>query len=178
VGEDVIYYFKAMSDMSHSDLITLAAVFVAILSALYARQARDAAQRANGIALHNNLRPLRLAAYQSMREFTQFCTTYRTLWQPEPVHGTRNLVEHIETFKWEIDRLGPLAMPDVEKKAVELQNMAGQLQRVLDRLAAGQNKPADQSYDTAEHNLDGLVDWFANEHLGLKALFLPYLDNA
>lgn len=164
--------------MQDSDLIALAALSIAVLSALYARQARDAARRANELTAHYNLRPLRLVAYKLMKEFIHFCTTYRTLWLPEPVHGTRDLVEHIETFKWEIDRLGPLVMPDVEKKAVELQNMAWQLQRVLDRLAAGQNKPADQSYDTAEHNLDGLVDLFANEHLGLKALFQPYLDNA
>lgn len=164
--------------MQDSDLIALAAVLAAVLSALYARHARDAARRANNIAVHHNLRPLRLAVYQSMKEFAHYCSTYRTLQQVRAVNGTRDLVEHIESFKWEIDQHGPLAMPDIEGKAAEFQNKAWQLQRILDRIAGGQSNPLDRAYDSAEENLDGLVDWFANEHRQLRTSFQPYLGGA
>lgn len=91
-------------------------------------------------------------------------------------NGTRDLVEQIENFKWEIDQHGSLAMPNVEDKATQLEKKAWQMQRLLDRIAGGQNNSHDRVYNTAEENLDGLVDWFATEHRQLKTLFQPYLD--
>lgn len=164
--------------MQRSDLIALAALLVAAPAAWYARQARDAARTANDISVHQHLRPLRLAVYQTMNEFAHFCSTYRALQYVKAVNGTRDLVEHIESFKWEIDKYGPLAMPDIEKKVEEFQSKAWQLQRVLDRIAGGQNNPLDQAYDSAKENLDGLVDWFSNEYRGLRTSFQPYLDVA
>ena len=162
--------------MPDSDLIAFAAVLAALLSALYARHARDTAQRANDIAIHQTFRPLRLAVYQNMKEFSRYCSTYRTLLHLGTVNGTRDLVAQIESFKWEVDQHGPLAMPDVEKKASEFEKNAWQLQRLLDRIAGGQNNPHDPSYATAEENVDALVVWFANEHRELRALFQPYLS--
>lgn len=164
--------------MQTSDLIAFTAVLAALLSALYARHARDTARRANDIAVHQNLRPLRLAVYQSMRQFSHFCSTYHTLLHVGAVNGTRDLVAQIDSFKWEIDQHGPLAMPEVERRASEFEKKGWQLQRVLDRIAEGQNNPDDRAYATAEENVDGLVDWFANEHRELRKLFQPYLGGA
>lgn len=162
--------------MHSSDLIALAALLVAAPAAWYARQARDAARTANDISIYLHIRPIRLAVYQAMYKFAHFCSTYRTLQYVKAVHGTREIVEYIENFKWEIDKYGPLAMPDIEKKVEEFQSMAWQLQRVLDRIAGGQNNPLDQAYETAEENLDDIIDWFSNEYRGLRASFQPYLD--
>lgn len=164
--------------MPDSDPIAIAALLAALLSALYTRHARDAARRANDISVQQTLRPLRLAVYQTMKQFSHFCTTYRTLQHVGAVYSTRDLVEQIESFKWEIDQHGPLAMPNVEDKASQFEKKAWQMQRLLDRIAVGQNNPHDPAYNSAEENLDGLVDWFATEHRQLKTLFQPYLGVA
>jgi len=164
--------------MPNSDLIAIAAVLAALLSALYARHARDVARRANDISIQQTLRSLRLAVYQSMKQFSHFCTTYRTLQHVGAVNGTHDLIEQIESFKWEIDQHGPLAMPDVEDRASQFDKKAWQMQRLLDRISGGQNNPHDPIYNSAEDNLNGLVDWFATEHRQLKTLFQPYLDVA
>lgn len=168
-------YANAMPD---SDLIAYAAALVALLSALYARHTRDATRRANDIAVQNGLRPFRLEVYRSMQDFAHYCSTCRTLWHLGAVKGTRDLVGRIESFKWEIEQQGPLAMPSVEAKVAEFQNKAWQMQRLLDRLAVGQNNPEDRAYQSGEENMDGLVEWFANERKELKATFQPYLGEA
>lgn len=162
--------------MQISDLIAVAALLAALLSAWYARDSRDANRRANDISVHQTLRPLRLAAYQIMRQFSDYCVTYRTLQHVDAVRGTHNLVEQIENFKWEIAQLGYLGMPVVEEKSTQFVNKAWQMQRVLDRIAGGQNIDLDSARSSDEQNLDHLVDWFDAEHRQLSMLFLPYLD--
>lgn len=135
------------TNMPTSDLIAIAAVLIALFSAEYARRSGNAAQKANEIArkaneiaVRNSLRPARLEVYRSMMDFAQYCSTYWTHWTLEhlgPVIGTRDLVERIDSFKWEIEQQGPLHMPDVETKASEFQRKAWQIQRLLDRLAVG-----------------------------------------
>lgn len=164
--------------MMDSDLLAIAAALVAFLSALYARHTRDAARKANEIAIHNILMPLRLEVYRSMQDFAHYCATYRTLWHLGAVKGTRDLVGRIDSFKWEVEQRGPLAMPSVENKIAEFQRKAWQIQRLLDRLSAGQNNPEDQAYKTGEENMDALVEWFANERKALRATFQPYLGEA
>lgn len=164
--------------MQNSDLIALGAMAVAGLSALYSRHTRDASRRANDITVHYHLRPLRLAVYQSMRQFAHYCSTYRTLQCIGNVNGTRELVDQIENFKWEIEQHGPLAIPVIEEKISELQMKSWQLQKLLDRLSGDQNTPTDRAYETAEENIAGLIDWFANEHRTLKVLFKSYLEKA
>lgn len=164
--------------MSVSDLIAIAAFLVASLSAWYTCDARNAARKANEIAARNSLRPSRLEVYRSMRDFAHYCCTYPTHWHsnPVPVEGTRNLMKQIDSFKWEIEQQGPLAMPTVESKIKEFQNNARKMLRLLDRLAAGRNNPEDRNYQTGEENLDAIIDWFANEEKELQATFQSYLS--
>jgi hypothetical protein len=161
--------------MSDSDLIAFAAVLAACLAALYARHARDAAHKANELSVYWQWRPLRLAVFQSMAQFAQYCSTYVTLHHMKAVNGTRDLVARIDTFKWEIEQHGPLAMPEVEAKVEEFVKGAWQMQRLLDRIAGGQNVSLEPVYSTAEENLDAVVDWFAEQNRELKTVFREHL---
>ena len=164
--------------MPDSDLIAYAAVLAACLAALYARHARDAARKANEISEYWQRRPLRLAVFQSMTQFALYCSTYVTLHHMKAVHGTRDLVSHIDTLKWEIEQHGPLAIPEVEAKVEEFVKGAWQMQRLLDRIAGGQNNPLDQAYPTAQENLDAVVNWFAEQNRELRTLFNEHLAGA
>jgi hypothetical protein len=94
----------------------------------------------------------------------------------QAAEGTRDLVEHIESLKWEIDNYGPLKMPDIEKKAIEFQNKGWQLQRLLDHLAGDGHKPHDLEYEAIEDEMHGITDWFAQEHKEIKGAFTKYLS--
>lgn len=85
-------------------------------------------------------------------------------------------MKQIDSFKWEIEQQGPLAMPTVESKIKEFQNNARKMLRLLNRLAAGRNNPEDRNYQTGEENLDAIIDWFANEEKELQATFQSYLS--
>lgn len=164
--------------MDIGDLAAYGSFLVAILSAFYARHAVTVSKRGNKIATHHQLRPLRLNAYNAMKEFAHYCETYSTKLHLRAVEGTRDLVAHIESFEWEIDRLGPLDISQAEEKMHELTQKAWQLQRILDRIAGGQNNPADREYETAEDNKIGLIEWFHAERKGLQTLFEQYLGGA
>ena len=164
--------------MPDSDLIAYAAVLASCLAALYARHARDAVRKANDISVYWQRRPLRLAVFQSMAQFTQYCSTYVTLHHLKLVNGTRDLMARIDTFKWEIEQHGPLAMPDVESKVQEFIKGAGQMQRLLDRISGGQDESLDPVYSTAEENLFAVVEWFAEQNRELKTLFRDHLAGA
>ena len=164
--------------MSRSDLLAIAALLIAGLAAFYARGARDAVAKANKITVHESRRPLRLAVFQAMFQFSHYCSTYWTLYHLGAVNKARDLVARIETFKWEIEQHGHLDMPDVEAKVKELISNAWNMQRLIDRIAGGQNEPLDRTYATAEENVEGLVERFASENLELKTLFRPYLARA
>jgi hypothetical protein len=113
-----------------------------------------------------------------MFQFSHYCSTYWTLYHLGAVKKARDLVARIDTFKWEIEQHGHLDMPDVEDKEKELISNAWNMQRLIDRIAGGQNKPVDRTYATAEENIQGVVEWFANENHELKTLFRPYLAGA
>ncbi len=161
--------------MLDSDLISFAAVLVACLAAIYARHACDAARKANELTVYLQRRPLRLAVFQSMTQFAQYSSTYVTLNHLKVVNGTRDLVARIDTFEWEIEQHGPLALPEVEAKVEEFVNSAWQIQKLLDRIAGGQNVSLDPKYSTAQENLDAMVDWFAEQNRELKTIFRVYL---
>lgn len=165
-------------DIKVSDVIAVIALLISLLSAIYARGQRTAAERANLIAVRESRRPLRLQVFQSMHHFSKYCSKYWTLYHMGEVSRSRELTERIDTFKWEIEQHGSLDMPDVAEKAKALVNGAWKLQRLVDRIAVGQNNPHDREYATAEENVEGLVVWFANENRELKALFQPYLGAA
>lgn len=162
-------------DIKISDVIAAIALLISVLSAIYARGQRTAAERANLIAVRESRRPLRLQVFQSMHHFSKYCSQYWTLYHMGEVNRSRELMERIDTFKWEIEQHGHLDMPDVEEKAKAFVNGAWKLQRLVDRIANGQNNPHDREYSTAEENVKGLVDWFAKENRELKTLFQPYL---
>ena len=164
--------------MKIGDLLALGALLVAVMSAIYARHARDAAREANEIARHQTLRPLRVAVYEQMKDFSGFCAKYRTLQTVGAVTGIRDLVERIEDFQWELERKGPLGMKDVEEKAENFVNEAWKMQRLFDRLAGGQDKPIDRDYQSAEENLDAVLDWFGIERRKLMNLFAKHLEVA
>jgi hypothetical protein len=157
--------------MEISDWISLIAICVALLSAFYARHGVKESCRANKIAIHNNLRPHRLAVYNSVKTFLKYCSTYTTLQSLKIVEGTRDLVAKIDEVKWEIDQHGQLSMPEVEKKFEEIKSKAWQLQRVLDRLSGPDPKPIDSNYPTAEDNLDGLIEWFSSQEKEIRTVF-------
>lgn len=164
--------------LSLTDGVALAAALIAVLSAVYSRGAWVAAERANEISTRESLRPLRLQVFQAMSEFSHYCCTYRTMLHIGNVKGTRDLTDRIDTFEWEIEKSGHLGMPDVEERVRKFVNSAWKMQRLIDRIAGGQNNPHDAPYVTAEENLDALVEWFGRERRELKLLFEPYLSAA
>lgn len=161
-----------------TDTIAGAAFLVAILSVIYAHGAQLAAKRANEISNRESLRPLRLQVYRAMHQFAHYCCTYWTLCHLQQVRGTRDLTERIDSFKWEIEQLGHLRMPEVDERTRQFVNAAWKIQRLIDRIAGGQNNPHDSPYATAEDNLHGLIEWFAEEQRELKVLFAPHLSIA
>ncbi|MBY0498596.1 MAG: hypothetical protein K2P74_03125 [Nitrosomonas sp.] len=163
-------------DIEVSDIIAAVALLISVLSAIYARGQRIAAERANLIAVRESRRPLRLQVFQSMHHFSKYCSTYWTLYHMGEVNRSQELMERIATFKWEIEQHGYLDMPDVEEKVKAFVNGAWKLQRLVDRIASGQNNPHDPEYATAKENVEGVVDWFAKENRELKALFQSYLS--
>lgn len=166
------------NSISTTDLIAVAALLVALLSAIYARGARDAANQANEISTRESLRPLRLQAFQAMHHFSLYCSKYWTLYNMGEVNRSRELTAKISTFEWEIKQHGHLGMAGVEEKAKELVRGAWKMQRLVDRIAGGQTNPHDREYESAEDNIQGLVDWFGKENGDLQALFQPYLSAA
>ena len=161
-----------------TDAIAGAAFLVAILSAIYAHDAQLAAKRANEISNRESLRPLRLQVYRAMHQFAHYCCTYWTLYHLQQVKGTRDLTERIDSFKWEIEQHGHLGMPEVDERTRQFVNAAWKIQRLIDRIAGGQNNPHDSPYPTAEDNLHSLIEWFAEEERELKVLFAPHLSIA
>ena len=161
--------------MENSDLITLAAVGVAILAAIYARRAARHAQRANAITVHNALHPHRLAVFTALVEFLHFCSTYRTLQSVGNVKGTNDLMTRLDRFKWEVAQHGPLDMPEVEKVTKETTTKACQLQRSLGQLGEPSDSRADAEYFAEEDRMHELLDWFASQEKQAPSVFEPYL---
>ena len=167
-----------MSNENLALLISLLSCLIALVSAYYARKSRDIAKEANRISIHHDLKPARLAVYNRLRDFAEYCGKYYTLQCVQAVEGTNDLCNRIAELKWEIDSYGPLDMKDIEVKAEEFQKKAWQLQRVLDRLKGKDRSPLDKKYENIEDNLYGLIDWFAKEKDDLKQVFEKYIKIA
>lgn len=95
-------------DIEVSDIIAVVALLISVLSAIYARGQRIAAERANLIAVRESRRPLRLQVFQSMHYFSKYCSTYWTLYHMGEVNRSQELMERIATFKREIEQHGHL----------------------------------------------------------------------
>lgn len=163
--------------MDAPDLLSLGALLVSILSALYARHANSEAKRANAASLHWQQRPLRLEVYRSMFQFAQFCSTYFTMWHLKAVNGTRDLTSRIDSFKWEIAQHGPLNMPEVEALQGRMISSAWNMQRLIDRIAGGHHESMDAAFVDADEHLHHLISWFASERDGLVSTFGGYLTS-
>lgn len=161
--------------MEKSDLIALLAVCFAALAALYARWAATQARKANETSIQAELKPRRLSVYASVKDFLHFCSIYKTMQSLQMVRGTRDLGAKIDTFKWEVGQHGPLDMPEVENLIENARKRALRLQRLLDRLAGAGAKPIETEFETAEDNVDAIIEWFAAQEKELKNLFEPYL---
>ena len=161
--------------MERSDLIALLAVCFTALAALYARWAVTQARKANEISIQVELKPRRLSVYESVKDFLHFCSTYKTMQSLKMVKGTRELVAKIDTLKWEVEQHGPLDMPEVETLIENARKKAWQLQRLIDRLAGPNAKPIEKGFESAEDNVDAVIDWFAAKEKDLKDIFEPYL---
>lgn len=161
--------------MERSDLIALLSVCFAALAALYARWAATQARKANLIAIQAELKPRRLFVHASVKDFLHFCSTYITMQSLKTVQGSRDLVVKIDTFNWEVEQHGPLDMPEVENLIETARKKAWQLQRLIDRLEGSDAKPVEKGFETAEDNVDAIIEWFATEEKELKEIFEPYL---
>lgn len=113
-----------------------------------------------------------------MYQFAHYCSTYWALYLGGEVLRSRELTARIAEFDWEINLHGLLEMPIVEERIQQFVNNAWKMQRLIDRIAGGQTNPHDSQYETAEENVQALVDWFGGEKRALKTLFAPYLAAA
>lgn len=91
------------------------------------------------------------------------------------VQGTNDLMNKIDTFKWEVEQHGTLDMPEVEDLIDKARKKALQLQQLLDRLTGPNAKPLDKGFETAEDNLYDVIDWFALKEKELRETFEPHL---
>jgi hypothetical protein len=162
--------------MGTSDFIALLSACIASLAALYARWAATQAAKANAIAVKAELKPRRLSVYGSAKAFFHFCSTYTTMLSLKMMDGTRDLVARIDAFKWEVEQHGPLDMPEFQILVANACQKAWQLQRLIDRLQGPNATPIEKGHDTAEENIDGLIEWFAAKERELKQIFEPYLS--
>jgi hypothetical protein len=157
--------------MERGDLIALLAVCFTALAALYARWAATQARKANEISIQAELKPRRLSIYASVKDFLHFCSTYKTMQSLKMVQGTKELVAKIDTFIWEVEQLGPLDLIEVENLIENAQKKAWQLQRLLHRLTGPDAKPIEKGFDSAEDNVDAIIEWFATQEKELKKIF-------
>ncbi len=156
-------------------LISILSCAIALVSAFYARKSRDIAREANRISIHHDLKPARLAVYNRLVDFADYCSKYYTFQHVKALEGTIDLSNRITELKWEIDSYGPLGMEDIEVKAEEFQKKAWQLQRVLDRLNGKDRSSFNKEYENLKDSIYDLIDWFAKERNDLKQLFEKHL---
>jgi hypothetical protein len=166
-------------DISRADVIAVGALLVGLLSAIYARRQSIEAKATRLAAVKESRRPQRVEVFRLSVAFCAFCGRYYTLYLSRMTKGTRELVAEIESFRWEIEQLGPLEMPEVETEIEKIQAMAWQLQRNLDKL--GQQATLTQSAVAASATvtvIEQLVDLFAEKRVLLRTTFAPYLSEA
>lgn len=164
-------------DISRADVIAFGALLVGLLSAIYARRQSIEAKAARLASIKESRRPQRVEVFRLTIAFCAFCGRYYTLYLSKMTKGTRDLVAEIESYRWEIEQLGPPEMPEVESEIKNLLAMAWNLQRNLDRL--GHQDAEAQSASTASATvtaIEQLVDSFAEKRVSLRTTFAPYLN--
>ena len=121
-------------------------------------------------------RPFNMRAYELTYEFSDFVGKYKTGYEPRLVTGTRELVSNIETFKRELNLLGPVLVPGFIDLTKELQYEAWRLRRALDRWAIEIDKeklfPSEVSIDSVnEEEASNICVWFHHQKSSIKKLF-------
>lgn len=161
-----------------TNIVAIVALIVALLSAVYARQSRQVAEKSNEISIQQNLRPARLKAFELMKTHAKFCMRYRTAQVVGTFTGTAALLDQCDDFRWELERLGPLEMPDIEALIPEFRGKGIRLQQALDRLNAKSLNSATDEYVSAEDDVHSIVEWFSAEEKALNSKFEKYLTSA
>lgn len=162
--------------------ISIIAVLVAALSALYTKRASDEARKANKVSREANeisrnqaLRADRLALYNLMRDFALYCSRYTTHLSLGNHDGSRDLMIELDRFKDAAERLGPLEIDESEDFLRRMQGNAGEMQRLIDRIQVGQLDSRMPEYEDAKDHLSHISEWFAEQRKDLEKMFEPYL---
>ena len=91
------------------------------------------------------------------------------------VKGSNDLIRKLHSFEKSVDAEGPLSIPNLESRIKEIITNVWKMQRLVDRFAGPNPRPLDSTYDTAEDNVDALVEWFAQQEKEIDELLEPYL---
>ena len=163
-------------DFTRADMIAMAALGVAGLSALYARRQADEARKSRLSAERDARRPQRLEIYREMEEYCRYCSTYYTVFLQGTVPGTRELTARIDRLKTAMEQGAIFDMPAVAEASKKLQNMGWKMQRHLDRI--GQQARVVASATEAAKGataVEELVESFEKQRKELRSVFAPYL---
>ena len=163
-------------DFSRADLIALAALAVAGLSAVYARRQSNEARKSRLSAEKEARRPQRLELYRTMEDYCRYCSKYYTTYLQGETTGTRNLTARISDFKRAMEHGAIHDMPGVAAQAKLLDSMGWQMQRHLDRF--GNRTTVMQRGTEAkddERAVENLVESFEEQRKALRGVFAPYL---
>lgn len=162
--------------------ISIIAVLLAAVSALYTKRASDEARNANKVSREANeiarnqaLRADRLALYNLMREFAFYCSRYTTHLSLGNHDGSRDLMIKIDRFRDAAERLGPLGIDDSDDILRGMRGNAGEMQRLIDRTQAGQIESQKPEYADTEDHLSHISEWFDEQRKELEQVFEPYL---
>ena len=127
-------------------------------------------------------RPFNMRAFELTFEFADFVGKYKTGYETRFVASTRELVSNIETFKRELNLLGPVSVPGFVDLTKELQNKAWRLRRALDRsaLESGKEKPLSlvvSIYSDSDNETEAseICEWFHYQKFSIKELFEGYV---
>lgn len=164
-------------DFSRSDLIAMAALGVAGLSALYTRRQADEARKSRLSAEREARRPQRLEIYRELEEYCRYCSTYYTAYLQRTVSGTRELTARIDRLRTAMEQGAIFDMPAVSETSRQLQNMGWKMQRHLDRIgdqAIVFSSAMEAAKDATE--VEKLVELFEKQRKELRNVFALYLD--
>jgi hypothetical protein len=173
--QQLVDYFT--QDFSRSDLIALAALGVAALSAIYAKRQSKEARKARISAEREARRPQRLEIFQAMEEYCRYCGTYYTAYLQGEVTGTRNLAVRIEEFRRTIAHGAINDMPPVAAEFKVLESLGWQMQRHIDRLGIQPTviqRGTEAKED--ERKVEEIVLQFDAHRQGLSKVFSSYLN--
>jgi len=163
-------------DFTCADLIAMAAVLVAGLSALYARRQADEARKSRLSAERGARRPQRLEIYREMEEYCRYCSSYYTAYLQRTVPGTRDLTARIDRLKTAMEQGAIFDMPTVAEASEQLQGMGWKMQRHLDRIGH-QARVGSSATEAAKDAtaVEELVESFEKQRKELRNVFAPYL---